>query len=916
MKFHVLCLLAFALNAAALEPVSFDALDWDVDSPVYWRWVDKTLHNLAAGGYVSSRAVETPQPFTAQIVLTPKKKLSQGTASAEASLVLRGDGRNAWHWTLADNGRERIPELSLRLGGRKVKLPVNFEQGETFRWEYEVPYTLSLTLEKGRAVATVEDKQGRLLCKAIGDGSDAGNFPVRPAVHATTLRCAFDAPQASRVEYRKEDYRFPPQTFTPAHRYASPSNVSREFSGEGTGFFRIARAPSGQYWFIDPAGKAMFFCGVDMLIYGGRHCEALGYSPYGRNMDRVFGGDRERWAGDTMRRLSDWGFNYAGTQEKNFRTKLPFSVNLMIGSSFASFGDDYDLTPYLGHVGSAMPNPFHPRFAEWARRCYLRSAGTEINNPYFVGYFSDNELRWLGAPRNPEGTGLFNNVMAKRRGHSAKEALVRFLAERHENNIDAFNAEWKLRLKTFDEIQDLGKLEHHTPRQILVKQDFLSLVADTYFSTIRDAIRELDPNHLFLGCRFAGYSSNHERVWRSTGKYCDVVSFNQYPSADLLRNKLWITSMDLPSAFEEIHRWSGRPLMITEWAFLGLDSGLPCQYGAGQRLDTQEERAAAAELFVRTTASMPFMVGLNWYKHGDDPKLGVRANFPENSNYGLVNEENEPYSELTDMFRKVHSDIDATRRNKPQELKLPAGGGVLYRELTAPAGKDAKTAPGLQIAKDSIGNGEISLRYDEKGPRIAYFRNGEKLGEITFLLRYQMNNGKNDWVYIDRISDIRTKRLAQSAELSLTGSGKTEDGTFQFTARLLLAARGDRLIAEVTSVRNTGNTPLRMCGIYFSAFPAFEPEIRKISRIELNRAAWHRPDGAYFGAASGFTWIRFRFFRTEDKVLHPDGYHPLVQTLRPDETLKMAEPCYIFVFSGRGDYQPHARELLRQDLAH
>ena len=664
----------------------------------------------------------------------------------------------------------------------------------------------------------------------------------------------------------------------------------------------------------------MFLCGVDNLTYAGRPCEALGYSPYLRNVRRIFGNSRERWGEHTLGLLNDWGFNYAGTCERIFRTQLPFSFNLMIGSSFAAFGDEYDLTPYRGRVGTAMPNPFHPRFGEWSRRRFLEQIGTEISNPYFVGYFCDNELQWLGSTRNPDGSGLFDNVIGKRSGHSAKNALVKFIEAHYRNRIDLFNREWKLQLKSFDEILSMRKLPHRTPAQLLIKQKFLSHVAETYFSTIRKAIREIDPNHLFLGCRFAGISSNHKRIWQAAGKYCDVVSFNQYPIADLDRRQLWIDDRDLSEAFEQIHRWSGRPLMITEWAFLGLDSGLPCQYGAGHRLDTQKDRTAAAELFLRTTMTMPYMVGLNWYKHGDDPKLGIRRNFPENSNYGLVNVKNEPYMELTSMFRRVHSNIDEARRIKPEKRSLPSK-GIVYNTLSSASSEErTRSIPSpLFTSGNEIGNRSIMLRYKEGYPRVAYFRGKEKIGEITFLLRYQKKNGKTDWVYLSRLSDLKIKRLAKSAELSLTGEGRSEDGIFRFSLRFLLPETGSHVIAEVLSVRNEGKTPLRMRGIYFSVFPAFSPEIREnppLVGLNLYRkwAAWHRADGLGLGAASGITRVHFCFYRSSNGVLHPDGYHPLVRTLLPGETWEMPEPCYVFVFSGKEDPETCAKKLIAQDL--
>lgn len=113
---------ALFANAAALHKLSMDAMDWDVDNVVYWQWIGKSLNNLASGGYVSSRTVESDQPFTAQITLIPKEKLNR--RAAEASLVLRdGKNRNAWHLTLRDDGKTARFSLLCVPGGKQSNCP-------------------------------------------------------------------------------------------------------------------------------------------------------------------------------------------------------------------------------------------------------------------------------------------------------------------------------------------------------------------------------------------------------------------------------------------------------------------------------------------------------------------------------------------------------------------------------------------------------------------------------------------------------------------------------------------------------------------------------------------------------------------------------------------------------------------------
>ena len=59
-----------------------------------------------------------------------------------------------------------------------------------------------------------------------------------------------------------------------------------------------------------------------------------------------------------------------------------------------------------------------------------------------------------------------------------------------------------------------------------VQREFLGEYARAYFKTCRDAIKAADPNHLVLGCRFAGYAP--DAVIEAMGEFVDLVSFNNY----------------------------------------------------------------------------------------------------------------------------------------------------------------------------------------------------------------------------------------------------------------------------------------------------------------------------------------------------------------------------------------------------
>lgn len=921
--FFLIFFLATAILHAQVMPVPIDALDWDAGSSIMWRWVNGRICNLSSGGYLPCRLTPAKDPFTAEVMIRPIKKLRNGRVEAGLALVRRHNRKvfDAWRLTLIDH-RQKETELALIQNNKTCSINVKFETGKQFQWEYGKEYRLRLRSDHGRATGEVLTPQGEVLCRLVATSeNEAGKFPAELALYTTALQSEFREPVASSV-HPSVSIPEPLPAKETLHRpqYRSPDNVSSQVRSRATGFFRVEKDKDNRWWLIDPAGNGFFACGIDGLHFGGRYCEALGYSPYNRNVKKQFG-TSTAWTKHTLKRLREWGFNYAGTSDDKFHNQLPFSINLMLGSSFSSFGDEYDIMPYRGKVGTALPNPFHPRFAEWCRRRFLEQIGQEIENPYFMGYFCDNELCWKGANNNLiDGSGVFNAVLAKPAEHTAKIALANFLKEQFQGNVKAFNRFWGVQIKDFSPQSLPKKLPHRTARQLTIKQDFLTLTAETYFRTIRDTIRSIDPNHMLLGCRFAGLNA-HERIWKAAGKYCDVVSFNVYPVVDFTQNKLFTERGELVSLITQVQKWTGRPMLVTEWAFMGLDSGMPCLRGAGHRLATQSDRSRAAELFARTLAVQPYMVGYNWYRYCDDPKLGVRKNFPETGNYGLVNEQDEPYQELTKTFKRIHADIDNLRSQPLPSRKLPKR-GHLYAEFFDNTNAALRTDSALQINKNNnsiiASNRELKLHLSKNSNEIPVSWNGQQMGQLQFLLSILDRDGNIVWKHADQIESISAKQLTSGILLQGEAKGKGSGNSFSINFRLLLPKTGTSIIAEVTKIHNLGEFPLNLRGIYFMPYPKFSPQIKiKLPQSRnpyVNFAAWESSNKDFFGAAASTTFVDFNFYKEKDGSMHPNASHQDQTVVAPGAAYHLPAPCYIFLFTGNGNAAEAAKKLVFSDL--
>jgi len=226
-----------------------------------------------------------------------------------------------------------------------------------------------------------------------------------------------------------------------------------------------------------------------------------------------------------------------------------------------------------------------------------------------------------------------------------------------EDDLDRFNRTWGTDYPTWERLTAVGRwdklLQPETqPDELAALNDgFVCRVAAQYFRVCHEAIRQHDPNHLIMGCRFAGYAPRP--VIESMGDYVDVVSYNNYdvlPPEDRLC---------------EIHEWTGKPVLLTEFSFKAQDSGLPNTHGAGEPVATQQDRADHYARYVKALVKLPYMVGFHWFKYADQPAEGRFDG--ENSNYGLVRLDDTAYTELTERMQAVNPTLDTmhTAANRP-----------------------------------------------------------------------------------------------------------------------------------------------------------------------------------------------------------------------------------------------------------
>lgn len=399
---------------------------------------------------------------------------------------------------------------------------------------------------------------------------------------------------------------------------------------EGTGFFRV-EVIDGKYWLVDPEGYAFISKGVNHVDYLGDFSPALKYSPYHVNILKKYGSVSE-WVRVTVERLLEWGFNTVGAwSSRELYQYMPYTINLNI---LGDYGFNW--------TSGRMPDVFSPGFEQYMERKAYFNCRPLANDSLLLGYFLDNELRW--GPDWRSGTHLLDDFMSLPSTSPGKKVAVEVIEESYGGDISKLNAEWGTNFVSFNEL--LGYRGRLPDTQAIgeARLEFVRRYAERYFSVAAEKIRKYDPNHLILGIRFAGIPDRtfEEEVFKIMAEYVDVISINLYNVVDPPKEKL-----------ERIHQLTARPIMITEFSFRARDSGLPNTRGAGLTFDTQEERANATYRFVSGLLLLDFVIGYHWFQYYDQPKEGRFDG--ENSNYGLVKINDEPYDEMINMFKRLNT---------------------------------------------------------------------------------------------------------------------------------------------------------------------------------------------------------------------------------------------------------------------
>lgn len=384
---------------------------------------------------------------------------------------------------------------------------------------------------------------------------------------------------------------------------------------KATGAFYITKI-NGMWWFVDPDGNLWWSNGplrvsasTAMTPYKGRedHFEwlppeegdpfSLFYKtrdelmwPYwlkrgitnsfdfsAANLYRKYGEDwHGKWAERAHRRLRSWGANTIGNSSDRKvveMSRTPYVERFEIKSLPIRGGDQ--------NVGWwPLRDPYDASFAANVRQ-QLKERQYQLNDPWCVGFFVDNELPW-----GFEGH-VGRLVWDSPEDQPVKQVFRRWLAERHGKAPETPSDE------------DFRTFSHVVPEE--------------YFRQIRLAFDEVAPKKLYLGCRGMAL----EYIAKAAEKYVDAASQNWY---DRDVSRFFYTPPDNPNMGCAGLATVDKPIIIGEFHMGARDRG-PL-WGSLVTLKDQNERAAVYRRFLTSALEHPRFIGTHWHHFSDEPTSG------------------------------------------------------------------------------------------------------------------------------------------------------------------------------------------------------------------------------------------------------------------------------------------------------
>lgn len=428
---------------------------------------------------------------------------------------------------------------------------------------------------------------------------------------------------------------------------------------EGSGFFTRCK-DKNRWWLVDPMGYAFFSVGPD-CVAARSDCRVDGMEKWmdwlPDHKDPIYGGmyeAHEKWPpiGEARRKCTLFSFEQANLYRafgeewyEKWRHMLPGQLKKYGMNTLGNWSDPRLLgTTGMPYVTSLprfpetkqkifrdFPDVFSEEYKKDALEC-AKALENRKEDPWMIGYFLRNEPAWAFV----DNLVLADEVLYNTAQTVCKERLIETLKEKY-ITIAALNAAWGSGFDCFEDLyESQANVSKWSESSCKDMHEFSRRMLKEYVGIPSAACREVDPNHMNLGMRWAWISDPDVVTgWENF----DVFSINCY-------------AFDPTRAIQNVVDLGVElPVLIGEFHFGALDAG-PSSTGL-KGVASQRERGAAYSYYCQRAAAHPYGVGCHYFQCYDQFVLGRFDG--ENYNIGLFDICSQPYPEMMEAVKECGS---------------------------------------------------------------------------------------------------------------------------------------------------------------------------------------------------------------------------------------------------------------------
>ena len=382
--------------------------------------------------------------------------------------------------------------------------------------------------------------------------------------------------------------------------------------GEKTGFFHTEFI-NGRWWVIDPLGYPFFRTAINTITP----------NDYAKKLY----GTTDIWAQVTTDKLKEIGVNSVGgwssPELNNAYQPLTYTLITKTLRTYATKLGVEISTAGGSQFKDAVSPVFNPEFVDFATEDITKQISPLVNDPNVYGWMSDNELEYNEAALP---------------GYLALDPTL-------PENVYSYAMGWTF---MYMETGCKAKVSYKDVTEEH-KKEFISVIFDRYFDVVTTIIKDVDPNHMYLGSRFVSGCVKNDYVLKISGLYCDVITYNCYKQTAMFSDVI-----------QKIQNLTNRPFVITEFATAGMDA---CNIedrvtnpgGAGFIVRTQADRGIAVQSFILKLMECQYCVGYDYYKYRtSDPDSGADLSNLWGSSAFITHRETE-YTDFVERISEVNN---------------------------------------------------------------------------------------------------------------------------------------------------------------------------------------------------------------------------------------------------------------------